>query len=267
MAAGIVDVLELVEVDEEQGAAVTVAHHRDDLLLEFLQESAPVVEPGQAVVVRQLEQHGVALTQCRRRRLERFDDVGNFTVFRRFEFDGQVAFREFPDRLLQVGDRCQRLAQGVAAIERECDQQDHQYGRRRLDVREQPIVKHDEIEMDAHESQQLGGGLLVLAGRIETEQAVVRYRLDPDRCQDVELPRVQDAAVHYVGFVLAHDGGRLGDALLGQGLGRLHALLVVHREQHAAVLGEVDDAVDLRVALDEALQPHQRLAVVRQVER
>ena len=38
MATGIIHVLELVEVDEEQRAAVAIAHDRDDFFLEFLEE-------------------------------------------------------------------------------------------------------------------------------------------------------------------------------------------------------------------------------------
>ena len=53
-------------------------------------------------MIRKAQQPGIAFAQRRRRGLQRLDDFGNFPVFGRFEFNGQIALGEFRNRLLQI---------------------------------------------------------------------------------------------------------------------------------------------------------------------
>ena len=75
MSAGVIDVLELIEVDEEQRTRMLMYTDVGELDVPLFDKSAAVEQSCQVVMVRQFDEHGVAFAQCRRRRLERFDDI------------------------------------------------------------------------------------------------------------------------------------------------------------------------------------------------
>jgi hypothetical protein len=52
VAAGVVDVLELIEVDEQQGRFVVEPGYVLDLLAQFLHEAPAVVEPSEHIMIR-----------------------------------------------------------------------------------------------------------------------------------------------------------------------------------------------------------------------
>ena len=118
MAAGIVDVLELVEVDEKQRAAVLVNGDIGQLDVEFFHESTPVVQSGQVVVIRELHEHRVTLAQCSCRGFQRFHDIGNLPVFCRLELDLEIPARKLLNRVLQIRDRRECPPQGSSTVQR-----------------------------------------------------------------------------------------------------------------------------------------------------
>ncbi len=136
MSTGIVDILELVEVDEEQGAAGLVDRNAVDFLFQLIDEATTVEKTGQHIVIGELQQTGVALAERWCRWLERFHDFRDFAVCCRFELHIQVAFRKFGNRFLQIRDRGQRTLQRPSAEETGYGKQDQQDGYRDLDVRQ-----------------------------------------------------------------------------------------------------------------------------------
>ena len=63
MTAGIVDVLELVEVDEQQRTRCFVDRHVIDFFLDLFHQAPAIEKPGQAVMVGQPQQTGIALPE------------------------------------------------------------------------------------------------------------------------------------------------------------------------------------------------------------
>ena len=55
MAAGIVHILKLIEIDEQQRARALFDRYVVDFLLQFIDQSSPVEKPGQHIVIGQLQ--------------------------------------------------------------------------------------------------------------------------------------------------------------------------------------------------------------------
>ena len=112
VAAGVINVFELVEIDKEQRAAVFM--HRDvrQLHVQLLHESAPVEQPGQVVMIRELRKHCVAFAQGRGRRLQRLDRVSG--IARRPISGLAVILRRFVDIDVQRFQRPVFPSQGAA---------------------------------------------------------------------------------------------------------------------------------------------------------
>ena len=82
VAAGVVDVLELIEIDEEQRAAPLVRGAVRDLRLERRDQPMAVVQTRQRIVTREVQQMPLALLQRANRVVERRDDRLQLRVLR-----------------------------------------------------------------------------------------------------------------------------------------------------------------------------------------
>ena len=88
VAARIVDVFELVEVDEEQRAARAGVGAARELGVELGYEPVTVRETRELVVIREVQQPALALLQRARRVLESHHDRAQFRVRRAREANG-----------------------------------------------------------------------------------------------------------------------------------------------------------------------------------
>ena len=64
MTTGIVHILELIEVNKQQGTAIAMTHHAYDVFLQLLDKAPAIVESCQTIVICELEELGVSLTEC-----------------------------------------------------------------------------------------------------------------------------------------------------------------------------------------------------------
>ena len=105
VTAGVVDVLELVEIDEEQRAPVLLLGGLSDLRVELREQPMPVVQARQRIVVRKMQQMALALLQCADRVVERGDDGLQLAVRRVREGHFRVAIGELHQGPLQLRQR------------------------------------------------------------------------------------------------------------------------------------------------------------------
>ena len=94
VAASVVHVLELIEIDEEQRAALLRPGAAQDLRLELRDQSVAVVETRERVVVREMQEVLLALAQRADRVVERGHDRAQLLVARARELHVKVARRE-----------------------------------------------------------------------------------------------------------------------------------------------------------------------------
>ena len=154
VSAGIVDVFELIEVNKKQRTGFVPLHDIQYLCTQDLDKATAIVKAGQAVVIRKILQLRIAFAQGGRSRFQRFDDIGYFAMLRGFKLDVQIALRQLLNRQLQIGKRCQRLAQCVTTVDGKYDQQCQQYNNGQANIGQQAIMENDKIELHADEAQQ-----------------------------------------------------------------------------------------------------------------
>ena len=80
MAEGVVDILELVQIDEQQGMHLAARFNRIELLIEQLGEQMPVHQLRQRVVIGKLPELAVTLVQGRYGRIQRIGDGDDLLV-------------------------------------------------------------------------------------------------------------------------------------------------------------------------------------------
>ena len=87
-----------------------IRDHAVEFQFQLFHKTPAIEQSGQHVVVGEVQQSFVALTECAGRRLKCFDYFRNFTVLSCLEPDRQVSFGKFFERFVQVRNRCQGTA-------------------------------------------------------------------------------------------------------------------------------------------------------------
>ena len=121
--------------------------------------------------------------------------------------------------------------------------------------------------MNADEAEQLGLRIRRCAFGVEREQVILGHRFRPYRREDLELARVQETAVHKVGFLVADDFDGFFEPRFVKVPDRLLLLVHTDGEQRRPVFAEVRHAIDLRISFDEGFEAETRLAVIIEIER
>ncbi len=128
-------------------------------------------------------------------------------------------------------------------------------------------MEDHEVEVDADEAKQLRAGFAIQVFSIEIEQAIIDERLGPDGCENFELPRIEQFAVHDVRLLFTDHGNSVFKLVDRQVFNRLDFLAIIDGKQRYTILREVRYAIDFRVAFDEAFEPDTGLFVVAQIQR
>ena len=177
VTARVVHVLELIEVDEEQRAALLAVGARHDLRLELRDQPVTVVEPRERIVVREMDQAPLSFAQRSNRVLEPVT-IARISVCRELGNSTYVlpaaswasGFWRFDIGASEQRRSSTRRPSGA--------EQQQQHPARERKTREQTQVIAGEVEPDSHEAEQCDRCLR--RRRIEREQPLAREGLRPN---------------------------------------------------------------------------------------
>ena len=179
MAASVIDVLELIEVDEADCTLGLVRRARRDFAFEFRGQAVTAEEARQDIVVGQMNEVLLALLERLERIVERRHNGLRFLVVRGRELHTKLAGCNLIERLLKLGERSQRPLQETTSTRPRQKEQRAKHDAREDEASLKRAFLRCVVEIDSNESQQFDRGLRV--GRIESEETVARERFGPDR--------------------------------------------------------------------------------------